>query len=140
MRAHKGTFTIRNTQHGDCDNELWHDDTGRDPQIHPNLAYNDKSLATFLQQLNARRLRSGMTVDILSQHNKAVVDVGVVKEIIPHEQFSGDTGHFHDAVVAVRMGNGTVSYFSPERVIPSELLDTRRTREREVEVPNKHDD
>lgn len=104
-----------------CDDELWQDDSGYTARLHPNTYHKD--LPTFLHSLNARRLKAGMTVDILSQHNHAVIDVGVIHEVIPHQQFSGATGQFHEAVFAVRRPSGAIRFFSADRLVPTQLAE-----------------
>jgi predicted N-formylglutamate amidohydrolase len=86
----------------------------------PSIALNTyhKSLHSLLDERNVRRLRVGMPVKILSQHNQTPVDAGVVREIIPAQMFAGDTGRMHDAVIAVKLASGSVTHFAPHRVVP----------------------
>lgn len=90
------------------------------PSIHINTYHN--SLQTLLDERNVRRLRVGMPVKILSQHNQTPVNGGVIREIIPAQMFLGDTGRMHDAVIAVKLSDGSIQHFAPTRVVPDDEI------------------
>ena len=100
-----------------------------------------RNLGQFFNLLNFRRLHVHMPVSILAERNSSVIASGKVIEIIPPQQFSGETGEYHEAVITVRLADGTIHHYAAGRIIPADAPVIADDMEQEIPtspVENRH--